>query len=77
MALQPREPRGTPGLPRRLEALAAARFGGDLLLFLKVLAGLGYGNDAAVRAAVGYEMRCEVAESRRPPASGRGRRSAT
>ena len=32
----------------------------DLLLFLKVLAGLGYGNDARVRAAVGYEMRCEV-----------------
>ena len=32
----------------------------DLLLFLKVLAGLGYGNDAGVRAAVGYEMRCEV-----------------
>src|SRR5689334_24048087 len=32
----------------------------DLLLFLKVLAGLGYGNDARVRSAVGYEMRCGV-----------------
>jgi len=29
-------------------------FAADLLLFLKVLAGLGYGNDARVRAAVGY-----------------------
>jgi choline dehydrogenase-like flavoprotein len=38
----------------------------DLLLFLKVLAGLGYGNDARVRAAVGYEMRCEV-EDGMPP----------
>jgi choline dehydrogenase-like flavoprotein len=35
-------------------------FASDLLLFLKVLTGLGYGNDSRVRAAVGYEMRCEV-----------------
>jgi choline dehydrogenase-like flavoprotein len=35
-------------------------FAADLLLFLKVLAGLGYGNDSRVLAAVGYEMRCEV-----------------
>jgi choline dehydrogenase-like flavoprotein len=35
-------------------------FASDLLLFLKVLAGLGYGNDPGVRAAVGYEMRCAV-----------------
>src|SRR5215218_5075090 len=34
----------------------------DLLLFLKVLAGLGYGNDARVQAAVGYRMRCQVAD---------------
>src|SRR5436190_13111299 len=33
----------------------------DLTLFLKVLAGLGYGNIPQVRAAVGYEMRCELA----------------
>ncbi len=33
----------------------------DLLLFLKVLAGLGYGNDARVRAAVGYEATCRTA----------------
>ena len=32
----------------------------DLLLFLKVLAGLGYGNDSRVQAAVGYRMRCET-----------------
>src|SRR3954452_1220890 len=29
-------------------------FASDLLLFLKVLAGLGYGNDSRVRAAVEY-----------------------
>jgi choline dehydrogenase-like flavoprotein len=33
----------------------------DLLLFLKVLAGLGYGNHPRVQSAVGYRMRCEVA----------------
>jgi choline dehydrogenase-like flavoprotein len=33
---------------------------GELLLFLKVLVGLGYGNDPTVRASVGYEMTCEV-----------------
>jgi choline dehydrogenase-like flavoprotein len=38
----------------------------DLLLLLKILVGLGYGRDARVRAAVGYEMRCEV--SGPPPA---------
>jgi choline dehydrogenase-like flavoprotein len=43
----------------------------DLLLFLKVLAGLGYGNDARVRAAVGYEMRCEVDDGA-PPVAGAG-----
>ncbi len=37
---------------------------GDLLLFLKVLAGLGYGNDPRVQRAIGYEMRCEVAGER-------------
>jgi choline dehydrogenase-like flavoprotein len=45
---------------RRLED-SSLRLAADLLLFLKVLAGLGYGNDARVRAAVGYEMRCGVA----------------
>jgi len=43
----------------RLEG-SSLPFAADLLLFLKVLAGLGYGNDARVRAAVGYQMRCEV-----------------
>ncbi|MGH2965180.1 MAG: GMC family oxidoreductase N-terminal domain-containing protein [Solirubrobacterales bacterium] len=43
-------------------------FAADLLLLLKVLAGLGYGNDRRVHAAVGYEMRCEVAD--RPSANG-------
>jgi choline dehydrogenase-like flavoprotein len=41
-------------------------FAADLLLFLKVLAGLGYGNDARVREAVGYEMSCEVADGLPP-----------
>src|SRR3954471_22065059 len=43
-------------------------FAADLLLFLKVLAGLGYGNDARVREAVGYEMSCEVADGLPPVA---------
>jgi len=46
---------------RRLESSSIPR-AGDLLLFLKVLTGLGYGNDARVQQAVGYEMRCEVAD---------------
>src|SRR3954471_10752878 len=55
---------------RRLESSSIPR-SGDLLLFLKVLTGLGYGNDARVRAAVGYEMRCEVADGAPvPEASG-------
>jgi choline dehydrogenase-like flavoprotein len=45
----------------RLEGSSIPR-AGDLLLFLKVLAGLGYGNDPRVRAAVGYQVRCEVAD---------------
>jgi choline dehydrogenase-like flavoprotein len=44
---------------RRLEG-SSIPFAGDLLLGLKVVAGLGYGNDRRVRAAVGYEMRCGV-----------------
>jgi choline dehydrogenase-like flavoprotein len=56
---------------RRLEG-SRLPLAGDLLLFLKVLAGLGYGNDARVRAAVGYEMRCEADDPREPrsPAPG-------
>jgi hypothetical protein len=42
----------------------------DLLLFLKVLTGLGYGNDARVQAAVGHEMSCEVAGGMPPLADG-------
>jgi choline dehydrogenase-like flavoprotein len=45
-------------------------FAADLLLFLKVLTGLGYGNDARVRAAVGNEMSCEVADGMPPLADG-------
>jgi len=52
---------------RRLEG-SSLPYAADLLLFLKVLAGLGYGNDRRVHAAVGYEMRCEVAG--RPSANG-------
>ena len=33
----------------------------DLVLFLKVLCGLGYGSDPRVQAAVGYEASCAVA----------------
>ncbi len=57
---------------RLLSRLERSRlpFAGDLLLFLKVLAGLGYGNDSRVRAAVGYEARCEVAGG--PPAADGG-----
>jgi choline dehydrogenase-like flavoprotein len=54
------------GLLRHLEDSSLPR-AGDLLLFLKVLAGLGYGNDARVQAAVGYEMRCEVADGTSDP----------
>jgi choline dehydrogenase-like flavoprotein len=50
---------------RRLEG-SSLPFAADLLLFLKVLAGLGYGNHPRVRTAVGYEMRCEVAERPEP-----------
>jgi choline dehydrogenase-like flavoprotein len=52
----------------RLEGSSIPR-AGDLLLFLKVLAGLGYGNDPRVQAAVGYEMRCEVADEASGPDS--------
>jgi choline dehydrogenase-like flavoprotein len=38
----------------------------DLLLFLKILSGLGYANDARVRAAVGVEATCEVAPDTGP-----------
>ena len=34
----------------------------ELLLYMKVLVGLGYANDRRVRAAVGYEMSCAVAD---------------
>ena len=55
-----------------LVRLEGSRFpyAADLLLFLKVLAGLGYGNDAGVRAAVGYEMRCEVSDGMPPLTEG-------
>ena len=44
---------------RRLQDSSLPR-AADLLLFLKVLTGLGYGNDPRVQAAIGYQMRCEV-----------------
>ena len=40
----------------------------DLLLFMKVLAGLGYGRHPRVREALGYSMRCEVAAEEPAPA---------
>src|SRR5215211_3100318 len=45
----------------RMDASPRALYG-NLLLFLKVLAGLGYGNHPRVREAVGYEARCGVRE---------------
>jgi choline dehydrogenase-like flavoprotein len=55
-----------------LERLERSRlpFAADLLLFLKVLAGLGYGNGVRIRDAVGYEMSCEVADGMPPVAPG-------
>jgi choline dehydrogenase-like flavoprotein len=50
-------------------------FAADLLLFCKVVAGLGYGNDPRVRRAVGYRMSCEVADgaqATKPPSPGLG-----
>src|SRR3954454_2402433 len=55
------------GFLARLEG-SRLPFAADLVLFLKVLAGLGYGNDSRVRAAVGYEMRCAVSDGL-PPVS--------
>jgi choline dehydrogenase-like flavoprotein len=49
----------------RLEEKGGLR--GELLLFLKVLVGLGYGNERRVRDAIGYEMTCRVA-GEAPPA---------
>jgi choline dehydrogenase-like flavoprotein len=48
------------GFLARIEGSAIAPIR-DLLLFLKVLSGLGYANDPRVRAAVGVEATCEVA----------------
>src|SRR6185436_12364781 len=44
----------------------------DLVLFLKVLTGLGYGNDARVQRAVGYRAACGLAPGTnlRPSADG-------
>jgi choline dehydrogenase-like flavoprotein len=39
----------------------------NLLLYLKVLAGLGYGNDPRVRSAVGYSSRCAVVDGAPQP----------
>ncbi|MEO8092474.1 MAG: GMC family oxidoreductase N-terminal domain-containing protein [bacterium] len=44
---------------------------GELLLLLKVLAGLGYGNDVRVGASIGYEMTCAVADQGPSPPPGR------
>lgn len=47
---------------------AAHDWRGELLLFLKILAGLGYGNDPRVREAVGYEISCRLATGAVPAA---------
>ena len=38
----------------------------DLLLLLKVLVGVGYGAHPRVTAAIGYELRCELADGEAP-----------
>jgi choline dehydrogenase-like flavoprotein len=53
---------------RELDA-SQSRLKQDALLFLKVLTGLAYGNDPAVRAAVGYEATCRVDGQLIPPAA--------
>jgi choline dehydrogenase-like flavoprotein len=57
----------------RLEA-SSLQLVRDLVLYMKVLAGLGYANDARVRAAVGYEARCAVADGEPRPAPEEGGR---
>ena len=51
---------------RRIDASPRA-IHSNLLLFLKVLTGLGYGNHPSVREAVGYEARCGVREEATSP----------
>jgi choline dehydrogenase-like flavoprotein len=50
---------------RELES-SPSRLKQDALLFLKVLTGLAYANDARVREAVGYEATCRVTDERGP-----------
>jgi choline dehydrogenase-like flavoprotein len=54
-----------------LEHLEGARLSliQDLLLFLKILVGLGYGREPRVTAAIGYEMRCAVRDGSGEPAA--------
>lgn len=51
---------------RKIDASPRALYG-NLLLFLKVLTGLGYGNHPRVREAVGYEARCGVLDDGTAP----------
>ena len=67
------EPRGAPGLPAPARGFEPAARRATCCCSSRCSTGLGYGNDARVRAAVGYEMRCEVARrAPRRPAPGRG-----
>ncbi len=85
VAVQPRQPRGAPGLPPPARGFEPAARRATCCCSSRCSTGLGYGNDARVRAAVGYEMRCEVAdgdppladselEAARRPEPARGRR---
>src|SRR5687767_3855274 len=53
------------GLEARQDFLAKMEAAGglraELLLAMKVLVGIGYGNERRVRDAIGYEMTCRVA----------------
>ncbi len=59
------------GLPARDGSLPAQAGRQDLLLFVKILVGLGYGTNPEVQEALGYAIRCEVSDERAAAAAGR------
>ena len=65
------EPRGPPRGPRRRSSGRGSATKRDLLLLLKVLAGLGYANDPRVREAVGYARDAARSPASEPASPGR------
>ena len=74
LAVQPRQPRVAAGLPARVEG--RGRRPRRAAALPQGAAGLGYGNDASVRAAIGYEITCGVDGDDSPPRRRAARRSA-